>query len=86
MLSLLQAAAVARGKGEYPERMGQPECQVYKHIGMSVLYEWSDLVSRVLSQTFGTVITVNYAPVVDGAHLNLLVVQLVSMVQSLEQL
>jgi hypothetical protein len=48
MLSLLQAAAVARGKGEYPERMGQPECQVYKHIGMSVLYEWSDLVSRVL--------------------------------------
>lgn len=24
----VQAAAVARGKGEYPERLGQPECQV----------------------------------------------------------
>lgn len=48
--------------------------------GMSVLYDWSDLVSRVLLQTFATVITVNYGPVVDGAHLNLLVVQLLSMV------
>jgi hypothetical protein len=25
---VMQAAAVARGKGDYPERFGQPECQV----------------------------------------------------------
>ena len=49
MSSLLQAAAVARGKGEYPERMGQPECQVWYNIGTSVFHEWSDLMSRVLS-------------------------------------
>lgn len=28
MCVVLQGAVVARGKGEYPERVGQPECQV----------------------------------------------------------
>jgi hypothetical protein len=44
---VVQAAAVARGKGDYPERFGQPECQVLnlvlRHLCLSVCIQVFDL-------------------------------------------